>query len=235
MTDDIAKDPSTATFADWLDLHGITAEALAAWIPDDRPAPRPPDPPLAVAATPEEVTAALALSLPSLGALLKRVCTDVLFDLAPDLQQFPRAFTIDDLGDGRPFVSCPCRGRTSDLLRLAHEIGHALQAMAGPAAHLHPIQREMGAFIAEDAATHALWAAHRALGPLLTARQAKVVRHAPSLRAAFHEPSTPYSYAWNYPAARSLASRAIAVLATDDVAALCVNPGPLGPLMARLA
>jgi hypothetical protein len=235
MNDDAASDPPAATVADWLRLHAVDGAALVDWIAPDRKAPRPPDPPLAAPATPEEVTAALAAVLPGLGPLLGRVSGEVRFDLAPDLQRFPRPFTIEDLGDGRPFVSCPCSGRTSDLLRLAHEIGHALQALTAPPAPLPPIQREMAAFIAEDAAARGLQARHPALGPLLAARQARVARHGPGLRAALAVPSSAYSYAWNYPVARSLASRATASLASDDLAALITAPGPLGPLMARLA
>jgi hypothetical protein len=183
---------------------------------------------------PAVATAAIAQELPLLAALLARVRSEVRFDLRPDMARFPRAFTIDDAGDGHPLVSCPCTGRTSDLLLLAHEIGHALQALTRPVSPLPPIQREIAAFIVEEAAERRLRATYPATGPILAARQARVTRHGPDLSAALNAPQTRYHYAWNYPVARAIAAYAAITLPSEELANLVIAPGALAPILARL-
>lgn len=235
MTKDDAKGSPIFTLADWLRLHEVSAAVLADWIPEAAPTQRPADPPLSTPATPQIVIMAIAQALPQLSVHVDRIIHDVHFDLAPDTKRFPRAFTLNDMGDGKPFVSCPCTGRTSDLLLLAHEIGHALQALAASDAPFPPIQRELAAFIAEDAAGRAFASSHPAIGALLRARQARAAHHAPALRAALSSAETGYAYSWNYPVARVVAKHAAKLFSPDELANLITAPGSLGPLLARLS
>ncbi len=223
--------PAHATLADWLALHGVTAQALRPFLIPPPPAPPAPAPPLPFAATPQDVAAALSRALPPLAPTLSRLLDLARFDLAPDPARFPRAFTLADDGTGRPLVSVPCDDTATDLLVLAHEIGHACQALTPGAPLLPPIQRECAALLCE----HALAAAQPGLAPLLARRLARMGRHTAALARALDTPDTPYGYAWNYPVALTLAARATARLPAADRAALVTAPGPLGPLLTRLS
>ncbi len=223
--------PSQATLADWLALHGVTADALRPFLvlhPSAPPvAPTPPP----FAPSPAAVAAALTRALPPLEPTLARLLDVARFDLAPDPARFPRAFTLADDGTGRPFVSVPLDGTATDLLVLAHEIGHACQALPPGAPLLPPIQRETAALLCE----HVLAQAEPCLAPHLARRIARMARHTPALAGALDHPDTPYGYAWNYPVALTLAARAHQRLTVTDRTSLVTAPGPLAPLLARLA
>lgn len=224
-------DPAQATLADWLTLHGVTAAALRPFL-----VPAPPAPPLGTrpppfAPTPVTVAATLARALPPLEPTLARLLDVARFDLAPDPARFPRAFTLADDGTGRPFVSVPLDGTAADLLVLAHEIGHACQALTPDAPLLPPIQRETAALLCE----HTLAQADPRLAPDLAFRLARMSRHVPALARALDSPQAPYRYEWNYPVALTLAARATLRLAAVDRATLVTAPGPLGPLLERLS
>lgn len=238
-----AKPPARPGLSAWLALHGLTAAMLERHLapPPDLPPGPPPDPPLPVAATPDDILARLMRAAPALAPALDQVQTRARFDLAPDRARFPRAFTLHDDGSGRPFVSCPCDGRAGDLLRLAHEIGHACQILANPGADLPPVLRETAAYLAEGLLVAGALAEGDPLAPALAARaradsHAIAARDGARLRAALADAAAdpPYSYRWNYPLARRLAQAALDGWPPADMAALVTAPPPLATLLARL-
>jgi hypothetical protein len=200
----------------WLALHGIDAETCTRLLgaPKTGSALKAPDPPLSHIAPWPVAMASLGQALPQATDILDHIARDVRIDTMPDRQRFPRAFTLHDDGHGLPFVSCPFTGRSSDLLMAAHELGHVCQILPGQstrghAAHLPPVLRETAAFLAEElviAATKeaALSSTLRALHGAHSARIA--ARHRPALLAAIADPTHPYTYGWNYPIARQLAT-----------------------------
>jgi hypothetical protein len=223
--------PAQATLADWLALHAVTAAALRPFLAPHPAAPPVTPAPPPFAPTPVTVAATLARALPPLEPTLARLLDVARFDLAPDPARFPRAFTLADDGTGRPFVSVPLDGTATDLLVLAHEIGHACQALTPGAPLLPPIQRETAALLCE----HALAQADPRLAPHLARRIARMARHTPALARALDHPDAPYGYAWNYPVALTLAARATRRLTVADRTSLVTAPGPLAPLLARLS
>lgn len=223
--------PPRATLADWLALHDVTADALRPFLIPPLPVPRAPPTPLPFAATPQHVADALSQALPPLAPTLSHLLAVARFDLAPDRARFPRAFTLANDGTGHPFVSVPCDGTAADLLVLAHEIGHACQALTPDAPLLPPIQRECAALLCE----RTLALAEPSLAPLLSRRLARMGRHTRALGQALDTPDAPYDYAWNYPVALTLSGRATSRLAAADRATLVTAPGPLQPLLARLS
>ena len=202
-----------ASLADWLALHGLDpAELRSRLALMQAPAAiATPDPALAKDAVLPMVLDALGRALPGAEPVLQRLKTDVQIDLSPDPARFPRAFTLHDDGRGLPFVSCPLKGRMSDLLLVMHELGHACQSLAAGRADLPPVQRETAAYLAEELLLRAdpdralvLRALHRARTARIMARDGAALAQATM--------TTPYHYNWNYPIARDLAARATAHL-----------------------
>jgi hypothetical protein len=202
--------------ADWLALHGLGAEdcrALLSSAPGEVPHPAPEDPALSVTEAWPLVLQAMGRTLPSAAGLLARIGTEVRVDLSPDPRRFPRAFTLHDDGRGLPFISCPVKGRLSDLLMLAHELGHACQIVASGRSDLPPLLRETAAYLAEEQVCAAIAEAEpergAVLGALHRARTARIIdREGKALIRALEDPVAPYTYGWNYPIARDLAARA---------------------------
>lgn len=204
--------------AGWLALHGLTAADVVAVL--DLP-PRLSSPPrLHAPPRLHPPSARVPLPMPAgLEAAWPLVCRPLARWLSapahrrllscrpvpPPPAARGRAFTLPEGPGGLPLVAAPWSGHPRDLLRLAHEAGHAAQALQGPPGLLPPpLLREACAFLAEralvdatgDPGLAALWqdATARMLGPL-----------AASLRRALGVPAAPYDYGWNYPIARQLA------------------------------
>jgi hypothetical protein len=199
--------------AGWLALNGVTAAQCAALIGQDTGGAAPDDPPHDRASLWPDVARDLARALPAqAGPVVARLVALARVDLAPDPARFPRAFTLADDGRGLPLVMCPTQGRLSDRLRLAHEVGHAVQYLAAGRADIPPILRETAAALAEDlictpAATPDP-GLRAALIPLRAARVARLLRrHGAALAKALAQPDAPYDYGWNYPPAVMLARR----------------------------
>jgi hypothetical protein len=209
--------PARAVMADWLALHGLQAADCLHLLPrlDGSAAPlRAPDPELGDRAPLPMVVDALKLTLPPAAEILARIGAEVRVDLAPDPQRFPRAFTLHDDGRGLPFICCPLKGRNSDLLVLAHELGHACQILASGRPDLPPIQRETAAYLAEVLVTEAIGRTEPERGAILSALHRAgtdriMRREGRPLARALADPTTPYAYGWNYPIARELAGRAM--------------------------
>lgn len=194
--------------ADWLALHGLQRDdcRMRLAIAAVGPMGAVPDPAFPVAEGISVVLAAMEQALPSAKDILGRIRTEVRIDLAPDLQRFPRAFTLHDDGRGLPFISCPLKGRSSDLLLLAHEIGHACQSLASGKPDLPPVQRETAAYLAEELVCASSGPALRSIHRVRTARI--MARDGAALLQALDAPNAAYHYGWNYPLARDLAARA---------------------------
>lgn len=199
--------------AEWLVLHGMTADqmmtltAVAPPLPDLIP---PPPMPLDAEAIWALAADAMTVAFPQGRDIIGRTRDDTRRNLAADPARFPRAFTLWE----PPYVSCPFGGGIRDLLTLTHEFGHACQIWAchATSAPPPPILREVAATLAElalldhlsqtrsplhAAAQHAFDAATRRImtGP----------RH--RLKAALQTGSGAYRYDWNYPPARAAALR----------------------------
>jgi hypothetical protein len=208
-----------ALVADWLALHGINAEDCRnrlRQMPVDA-APPAPDPAFPSTEVLPMIIAALGRAWPDAVATLGRIGADVRIDLSPDLSRFPRAFTLHDDGRGLPFVSCPIKGRVSDLLVLAHEIGHACQILASGQPDLPPVLRETAAYLAEEVMLVSQGPTVPGLTTLHRTRTARMMRRdGAALLRALQAPETPYDYGWNYPIARDLAQRAGVRLAAAE-------------------
>ncbi len=207
--------------ADWLALHGLTAQhcrTILTW--ELPPAPtRPPDPLWPMAA--KEIWALIAACLQAdLGreAIAEAAATTRLH---LHTQAGPRAFTLHDDGAGRPVVSARLTGKLSDLLTLAHEFGHALQITAsGP--QMPPVLREVCAGLAEQLVMTEL--ARRgtdeaALLPALFAARGHRTQGQTrrDLVLLLDAPATPYAYGWNYPLARRIVARLAPDLASERI------------------
>ena len=201
--------------ADWLALHGLQRDdcRMRLAIATVGPMGAVPDPAFPVAEGISVVLAAMEQALPSAKDILGRIRTEVRIDLAPDLQRFPRAFTLHDDGRGLPYISCPVRGRCSDLLLVAHEIGHACQLLACPTSNLPPVLRETAAYLAEELVCASSGPALRSIHQARTMRI--MARDGAALLRALDRPSAGYRYNWNYPIARDLAARAVRHLTPD--------------------
>lgn len=199
-----------ADMAGWLAANGLTsAQCLRLVGQADAPVTVA-DPPLGREALWPGVALALARALPQTGPVLARLAEGAQVDLAPDPHRFPRAFTLADDGRGMPFLSCPVQGRLSDVLRLAHEVGHACQYLAAGRADLPPILRETAALLAEGLVCRPEALPQPGLAALAQGRRQRLVaRHAGPLRAALRDPSTAHDYGWNYPPAVALAVRVL--------------------------
>lgn len=205
-----------AGMADWLALHGLSAEDCRALLQSalhNAPHYAAKDPAFSPAEVWPGVLKAMGSALPSAATVLARIRAEVRVDLSPDLQRFPRAFTLHDDGRGLPFISCPLKGRLSDLLLLAHELGHACQILASNEPDLPPLLRETAAYLAEERVCAAIakvepkWSIM--LRALHRARTARIMdRDGRELSRALENSVATYTYCWNYPIARNLAARA---------------------------
>lgn len=201
-----------ARMADWLNLHGITAAQARALLPElpRQPAPAP-NPVLASDQLIATVTRALSQALPQGREALARIGSEVVINLSPDPARFPRAFTAHDPVTGRLHISCPTKGKAVDLLILAHEFGHVVQALENTV-KIAPVLRETAAYLAEAALVRGLDPSDPLAGTLqslLTARRARsLIRQVPPLIRALSDPDATYDYGWNYPVAATLAARA---------------------------
>jgi hypothetical protein len=123
-----------------------------------------------------------------------------------------KALTVDNGPTSYPAIFFRHSNEPSDALIVAHEFGHALQLRASQGRFVPPVMREVCAFISE--ATLLAHAQHNSDADWLDLSitwQKDDRRYfgsrLESLEQALPRMETPYSYAWNYPIARYLASR----------------------------
>jgi hypothetical protein len=221
-----------ATMADWLALHGVTAQACRALLTNEEPtAGKCPDSdwPNDPVALWRQVADLLAPAFPADDGLIERTWVGTRTDFSG--QTRARAFTLHDDGTGRPLVVFRPKGRLSDLPTLAHEFGHAAQLLASAGQPMPPVLREVCACLSERLALRGLattdpesagmaqrWVAGRGL------------RHRQGLLLALDRPQAVYSYDWNYPLARVVV-RGLDGLGAADLARLFAGRIPLATLI----
>jgi hypothetical protein len=219
--------------SDWLALHGVTAGQVLALLgagPADGPV-RATDSPQAGPPPWPMVLTALAQALPAATPMLDRIAREGKILLHPSPTLGSRPFTLHDDGSGLPLIHCPLTGRLSDLIRLAHELGHVCQILAsGPA---NPMVREVAACLSERLVVGALAGHLPDLLALHAARDRRATaRSAASLRAALADPVCPYHNDWNYAPARLIARRAVDALPRDALWPLICGARTMPELLA---
>lgn len=195
-----------ATMADWLALHGVTAQACRAALTAGEPVPaKPADPawPCDPTALWRQVADLLAPTFPVDDSLIERTWATTRTDFSPQITA--RAFTLHDDGTGHPLVAFRPKGRLSDLPTLAHEFGHAAQILASAGQPMPPVLREVCACLAERLVLRRLAVTDPDRARVAQAFMAgRGLRHRQDLLVALDQPQATYSYNWNYPLARAL-------------------------------
>ena len=233
QTDKATNATARHDLSDWLDLHALDAaqcrQILQDWPdsgPERRPQPRSePGAQKAHSAPASELPTAQVVWDMARAALraefgggadvidATHARTQTLFQ--PDPQKYPRAFTLNDNGQGVPLVVCNYQGRVADIMTLAHEFGHAVQISASGGRFVPPVGREVCAFLSELAMLAYLKGQKSDLydgaRQVWQAATLKIWRKdRVELLAALGDLATPYNYQWNYPMAHIVAAQASA-------------------------
>jgi hypothetical protein len=199
-----------STLRDWLELHGLTKQqcvnvlARATNYQVQHATPAQCGPPAAEAW--RTAAAALEARFPEMTAAITETRDTTTLSLhRPGTPPLTAPFR------GGAGVRMHYQGRVADMLTLAHEFGHALQITLTGGAFVNPITREICGFLAE----HALLAAlendrselhEGAVAAWRADNAGYLVKHGAALAKALFEPTSRYTYAWNYPVARVLAA-----------------------------
>lgn len=202
-----------ATMADWLALHGVTAQVCRAVL--DRAGPVaakgtdpiwPQDPDATWRLVADLLTPCFPEQTPQTDdGLIGQTWARTQTDFSGAKWGPNRAFTLHDDGAGRPLVVVYPKGRLSDLTTLAHEFGHAAQIVACAGVAMPPVLREVCACLSEQLVLRGL-----AMRDPARARVAqnwlagRSLRQRQDLRAALDTPDAPYRYDWNHPLARAV-------------------------------
>ena len=237
---------STYYLQDWLDLHGLTARHCADVLSraegcelegsghgaDRRSSGLSGEQAWMLAAE------AMRSSFPHAAELIGDVRHQTVRTFGADRTSATRPFTIL-AGDNRPMVFVRHSGRIADMLTIAHEFGHALQAVASGGGFVPPVDRELAAFLSELALLRLLATEypelHRAtLAAWRAANRSYLVRDGKALAAALEDRRSVYRYAWNYPIARVLASECAAELPVPARWAIFEHRLPLPGLVSFL-
>ena len=212
--------------SDWLELHTLDAaqcrQILQDW-PEPRTQPRAQKAQSAPAS--ELPTAAVAWDMAraalraefeaagdsGAGDIIDAAHAQTQTLFQPDPQKYPRAFTVNDGGQGVPLVVCNYQGRVADIMTLAHEFGHAVQIIASGGRFVPPVAREVCAFLSERAMLAYLQHQQPEIyGAARQVWQGAAVKNWRKERAdllrLLGDLATPYNYQWNYPLARSVVS-----------------------------
>ena len=141
--------------------------------------------------------------------------TRVSFEGAEDGKSV--AYTIPGDGGRSSFIRVPFGGKIDDVLTLAHEFGHALQADCAATSFVPPIDREIAAFIAELCFVENLRNTDHQLFDMACKawqrnRSRTLHTDGSALFKALRQPKAAYEYRLNYPLARIGAERAVAWL-----------------------
>ncbi|BCH23180.1 hypothetical protein MesoLjLb_29650 [Mesorhizobium sp. L-8-3] len=133
-----------------------------------------------------------------------------------------RAVTLNDAGNGFPLILYTYRGTASDWIVIAHEFGHALQAVASEGRFVAPAIREVCAFVGEIT----LISHMRILGDDRSLRLQRAWARddlkylgtdREELESVLSRPDSPYRYSWNYPIARYLSIEICQKMAREHV------------------
>lgn len=233
------KDNDTDYFlADWLNLHGLSRHQCRQML--NRSATLPQDTvhascvPVASGEAAWQIAAlAMARLFPFATDLVERTRTRTRRNF---LATVTRPITIPGAMSAPPTVRLAWHGRAADLLIVAHEFGHALQATAAGSVFVPPVNREICAFVAEHALITSLGRTNSDLCASVrpawaSANDIYVSRCGNKLRAALDDPRARYHYDWNYPVARGLAADLFSALDPDQLFGLYTNPVSPGGLI----
>lgn len=235
-----------ATISDWLDFNGLTREAvlrqLALIEPQDGAAFDRSEAQTQLGLTADEAWALCAASMRKTFPVMKQeidhVETNVLKCLQPKSVKHPKPFTYDLGFQKLPFVSLHYQDRPADLLKMAHEFGHAMQIVASWQSgekQMPPVARECCAFNAELALLNAQ---NEKVKALLACHQADSAVYfgedKAALESALLVDRSPYRYCWNYPLARQFTARLINSRKTDHAVAIFRAGQGGGQLLAQL-
>lgn len=152
---------------------------------------------------------ALSAAFPDARHVIADVGEKTTKDLSDTGDTRQRPLTLNDAGDGYPYVRCGYRGRVSDLINVQHEFSHAVQIVVSKGTFLPPVLRECCAFIGELALLDYLRHEDADLFSDTEHRWQRQntrisQKHRPVLNTALQNLDTPYNYNWNYPVARIL-------------------------------
>jgi len=152
---------------------------------------------------------ALCAYFPDFRTIIENAKRTTRVDFRPDLKKYPRPFTLNNGGDGYPFISCNYRGLVADKVAIVHEFSHAVQIMASKSRFVTPVVREICAFTGELALQSLLQVTDPAIYRdvrlvWLSDNEKLFQKNLPDLQSALNMPLAHYNYQWNYPIARIL-------------------------------
>ncbi len=152
------------------------------------------------------VATTLAARFPHQSAAIQNVQSSTLVEYGCEATVIKQPFT-DHSDTSRPRIYCPYRGSARDLLNLAHEFSHAVQSIVSPIAVASPVDREICAFIGEQALMDYVKNDQPALYASMCIvwerdNRAYLLDDAQCLRSALKSAGKTYLYRWNYPLAR---------------------------------
>jgi hypothetical protein len=159
--------------------------------------------------------------------------------LVDDGKRSQRALTLDNGPAAYPTIMYRFRGKPSDRIVIAHEFGHALQLRASKGKFVTPIMREVCAFVGEmallahcrdtDAVQH-----DRLLHVWRDHSRKYFETDGGELELALRNQDAPYSYCWNYPIARYIATSIVEPGARDHLWATFEGKLSVGQALAVL-
>lgn len=214
----VAAEIADGDFGTWLGVHALSVQSVSQLLAGvGNLNPHIPTAPELVGLSASEAwslaAAAMAYQFSEHAEFIQKVARTAQVDFVAEDDGVQRPFTLHQGTGNVPLVSIRYAGYGADLLAVAHEFGHAVQLAANPDRFIPPIHREIAAFLSEHALlvytdklskalTGVLQIAHREDDAIYLGNDAV------ALAGAMHDPTTAYTYRWNYPVARVLAASA---------------------------
>lgn len=208
------------SLSDWLSLHEVTAESIEQILKQacrlrqaNSLQESGHDPAVQCAADAWHIVKdALCEKFPAVVASIELAQSGIEKDIRSHALQDTPPFTLDRRPDSGPLVSLQYQGTCADLICLAHEFAHAIQIQLTTHQFINPILRELAAFIGEHALLSHLKSAESEISKSIDMswqqeNLAYLGTDVDSLLNKLDNEHAPYSYRWNYPIARILATR----------------------------
>ena len=182
--------------------------------------------------------AALSEQFPEFKGEFEKIRTSCVVDFSASPQDAP--YTLAGEGVDYSKVSMCYKGTPEDIICVAHEFGHAAQNFFAQGSFIPPIQRELAAFISEMSFLKFLAGTHPELEPSVesawNADSAIYLREdLDQLLTDCADTNSGYSYRWNYPLARIVASELFKTGSADDLSRAFLGKMPLKECLARLS
>lgn len=245
VLDPCTRPPKRYSATDWAGLHGFSVNVCRHFLEDAPDFSAPED------ATPREpgsisadrawaiATRSLHHGFPCGEAEIERIATARHWVADTRAGQIRQPYTLPQGPGALPVISCPFEGRIMDLVTLTHEFSHAVQIAATATAFTPPVDREFCAFLGECALLNYARRYEPTLVPALTTalarREAYYARHLRvRLLDALAEPTSHYTYWWNYAPAFIGAATAFESLPAEELWAFFRHKARFGDwLMSR--